>query len=87
MYFMRLVRHAWGSLRSSAFGLVLHNTPKAYINGPIKTYSAITCSLNKHTCLSLFLLRILDAVKLHQSSVHMPRFDLTPGKNNIHKYE
>lgn len=87
MYFMRLVRHAWGSLRSSAFGLVLHNTPKAYINGPIKTYSAITCSLNKHTCLSLFLLRILDAVKLHQSSVRMPRFDLTPGKNNIHKYE
>lgn len=84
MYFMRLVIHAWGSSRSSAFGFVLHNTPKACINGPIKTYPAMTCSLNKHTCLSLFLLRILDAVKLLQSSVRMPRFDLTP-KNNIHK--
>lgn len=83
MYFMRLVIHALGSSRSSAFGLVLHNTPKAYINGPIKTYPAMTCSLNKHTCLSLFLLRILDAVKLLQSSVRMPRFDLTP-KNKIH---
>lgn len=81
---MRLVIHALGSLRSSAFGFLLHNTPKAYSNGPIKTYSAMTCSLNKHTCLSLFLLRILDAVELLQSSVHMPRFDLTP-KNKIHK--
>lgn len=84
MYFMRLVIHAWGSLRSSAFGFVLHNTPKAYINGPIKTYPATTYSLNKHTCLSLFLLRILDAVKLLQSSVRTPRFDPTP-KNNIRK--
>lgn len=85
MYFMRLVIQALGSWRSSAFGLVLYNTLKAYINGPIKTHTVMICGLNKHTCLSLFLLRILDAVKLHQSSVHMPLFDLTPKKYNIHK--
>lgn len=62
-----------------------HNTPKAYINGPIKTYPVMTCGLNKHTCLSLFLLRILDAAELLRSSVHMPLFDLTPKKYNTRK--
>lgn len=85
MYFMRLVIDALGSCSSSAFGLMPHNTPKAYINGPIKTYPVMTCCLNKHTCLFLFLLRILDAAELRQSSVRTPLFDLTPKKYNIRK--